>query len=62
MHIPCMHTHHCMHTPQASELNVQPMPLLPRSSSVQLPPSSQWLPSARRRAEEEDADDVAWYE
>ena len=51
-----------MHTPQASELNVQPMPLLPRSSSVQLPPSSQWLPSARRRAEEEDADDVAWYE
>ena len=62
MHMPCMHHMHTHHTPQASELNVQPMPLLPRSSSVQLPPSSQWLPSARRRAEEEDADDVAWYE
>jgi hypothetical protein len=29
---------------------------------VQLPPSSQWLPSARRRAEQADADDVAWFE
>lgn len=47
---------------QASELNVQPMPLLPRASSVPLPPASQWLPSARGRAEAEDTDDVAWFE
>ena len=26
---------------QASELNVQPMPLLPRNSGVQLPPTAQ---------------------
>ena len=43
---------------QASELNVQPMPLLPRTSGVQLPPPEQWLPSARRFADG-DADDSA---
>ena len=47
---------------QASEMNVQPMPLLPRSSSVQLPPPAQWLPSARHFAEEADVDDSAWFE
>ena len=47
---------------QGAELNVQPMPLLPRNTGVVLPPPSQWMPSARRHAEDPDADDTAWWE
>lgn len=48
---------------QASELNVQPMPLLPRNSGVQLPPTAQWVPSARQIAQEGDVDESpAWFE
>lgn len=48
---------------QASELNVHPMPLLPRNSGVQLPPTAQWVPSARQIAQEGDVDESpAWCE